>query len=156
MLKKINFKRWLSVLLAAIFVVPVVLSLFGVISIRNVLTDSMSPKIQPGDVVVSANWIKPTVGDTAIYRQKSFDGSMSQDVVHRVITLNANHEYQFKGDHNTSMDALPVPSSDVVGTVFLKIPGIGRLFNLAGLFLVALVVGGIWLVSYGIQKIRKQ
>ncbi len=155
MLKKINFKRWLSVLLAAIFVAPVVLSLFGVISIRNVLTDSMAPKIQPGDVVVSANWIKPTVGDTAIYHQKSIDGMMSQDVVHRVITLNSKNEYQFKGDHNATMDALPVPSSDVVGTVFLKIPGIGNLFNFTGFFLLMLIVGGIWLLVYGIKKLRQ-
>jgi hypothetical protein len=115
----------------------------------------MSPKIQPGDLVVSANWVKPTVGDTAIYLQKSIDGPMTQEVVHRVITLNANNEYQFKGDNNAAMDALPVPRSDVIGTVFLKVPGIGRLLNLAGLFLVTLFVGGLWLVGYGIKKIRK-
>lgn len=154
MLNKINFKRWLSVLLAAIFVVPVALSLFGVISIRNVLTDSMAPKIQPGDLVVSANWIKPAPGDTAIYHQRTIDGHLQQDVVHRVITMNANHEYQFKGDNNSSMDALNVPSSDVVGTVFLKIPGLGNLLNLTGLLIVALMAGGIWLVVFGIKKIR--
>lgn len=154
MLNKINFKRWLSVLLAAIFVVPVALSLFGVISIRNVLTDSMAPKIQPGDLVVSANWIKPAPGDTAIYHQRTIDGHLQQDVVHRVITMNANHEYQFKGDNNASMDALTVPSSDVVGTVFLKIPGLGNLLNLTGLLIVALMAGGIWLVVFGIKKIR--
>jgi signal peptidase I len=155
MLKRFNLKRWLSVLLTAIFVIPIIMSLLGFISIRNVLTTSMSPKIQPGDLVVSANWVKPTVGDTAIYLQKSIDGSMTQEVVHRVITLNANNEYQFKGDNNAAMDALPVPRSDVIGTVFLKVPGIGRLLNLAGLFLVTLFVGGLWLVGYGIKKIRK-
>lgn len=154
-MKKINFKRWLSVLLAAIFVAPLLLSLFGVISIRNVLTDSMSPNIQPGDIVVSANWIKPTLNDVAIYHQKSIDGTMSQDVVHRVITKTAAGVYQFKGDHNATMDALSVPSSDVVGTVFLKIPGLGNLFNILGLIYTALVVGGIWLITYSVKKLRK-
>jgi len=155
MLKKINFKRWLSVLLAAIFVVPVVLSLFGVISIRNVLTDSMSPRIQPGDVVVSANWIKPSLNDVAIYHQKSIDGTMTQDVVHRVITRTAEGVYQFKGDHNATMDALSVPSSDVVGTVVLKIPGLGNLLNFTGFIFLVLIVGGIWLLVYGIKKLRQ-
>ncbi len=153
-MKKINFKRWLSVLLAAIFVAPLILSLVGVISIRNVLTDSMSPRIQPGDIVVSANWIKPTLNDVAIYHQRSIDGTLTQDVVHRVITLTADGQYQFKGDHNKTMDALSVPSSDVVGTVFLKIPGLGNLFNILGLLYITLVAGGIWLIAYGMKRIR--
>lgn len=154
-MKNINVKRWLSVLLAAIFVVPVVLSLAGVISVRTVLTDSMSPKIEPGDIVVSANWIKPNLNDVAIYRQKSIDGTMAQDVVHRVITKTAQGEYQFKGDHNASMDALSVPSSDVVGAVVLKIPGLGNLFNFTGFIFLVLIVGGIWLLVYGIKKLRQ-
>ena len=153
MLKKINFKRWLSVLLAAIFVVPVVLSLFGVISIRFDQGPAAQAGVQPGDVVVSANWIKPTLNDVAIYHQKSIDGTMAQDVVHRVITRTAEGVYQFKGDHNATIDALSVPSSDVVGTVFLKIPGLGNLFNFTGFLFLVLAVGGIWLLVYGIKKL---
>jgi hypothetical protein len=80
---------------------------------------------------------------------------MSQDVVHRVITRTAKGDYQFKGDHNATMDALSVPSSDVVGTVFLKIPGIGNLFNFNGFLFLVLIVGGICLMVYGIKKLRQ-
>ena len=152
---KNSVKKWLSVLLAAIFVIPVLLNLFGVISMRIVLTESMSPKIQPGDVVVSANWIKPTLNDIAIYHQRDILGNVKQDVVHRVITINMDKVYQFKGDHNKSMDALPVPQKDIVGTVVFKVPGVGNLFTFGGLIAVLAIVGGIWAVSLGLKKLKE-
>jgi signal peptidase len=148
-------KRGLSILLATLLALPLLLSLFGVISVRSVLTNSMSPKIQPGDLVVSANWIKPTLGDVAIYHQRDFSGVIRQDVVHRVITIDALGEYQFKGDNNQSMDALSVPKDDVVGTVVLKLPLIGKFLNLLGLLTFGLIIGGIYLVGYGIRTLTK-
>ena len=156
MAKQTAFKRGLSIVLATLLAVPLLLSIFGVISIRSVLTDSMTPKIQPGDLVVSANWIKPTVGEVAIYHQRDFAGTIRQDVVHRVITLDATENYQFKGDNNQSMDALPVAKDDVVGTVFLKIPLIGKLLNPLGLMIVILIVGGGYLIGYGIRTLRNK
>ena len=141
--------------MAVSFAVPALLSIFGVISIRAVLTDSMAPKINVGDVVVSANWQTPLPGDVAIFHQRDVLGSMKQDVVHRVITISEQGEYQFKGDNNQSVDALTVPKSDIVGTVFLKVPAIGALFNAAGIFFLILLVGGIYLLMYGIRSIRK-
>jgi signal peptidase I len=148
-------KRGLSILLATLLALPLLLSLFGVISVRSVLTNSMSPKIQPGDLVVSANWIKPTLGDVAIYHQRDFAGTIRQDVVHRVITIDALGEYQFKGDNNQSMDALSVPKDDVVGTVVLKLSLIGKFLNLLGLLTFGLIIGGIYLVGYGIRALTK-
>jgi signal peptidase I len=151
---KNSLKKWLSVLLAAIFVIPVLLNLFGVISMRIVLTESMSPKIQPGDLVVSANWEKPTLNDVAIYHQRDILGNVKQDVVHRVITITAEKVYQFKGDHNKSMDALPVPEKDIVGTVVMKVPGVGNLFTVGGLIAVLAIAGGIWAISFGVKKLK--
>jgi len=155
MSKKRIASRWLSGILAAILLVPAVLSLAGVITMRVVLTDSMEPKIYPGDLVVSANWVKPGLGETAIYHQKDITGTFRQDVVHRVITINANKEYQFKGDNNKSMDALSVPQSDIVGTVFMKLPGVGKLFTATGLLFLLLIIGGIVAMGYGIRALRK-
>ncbi len=148
-------KRGLSILLATLLALPLILSLFGVISIRSVLTDSMSPKIQPGDVVVTANWIKPGLNDVAIYHQRDIQGVIRQDVVHRVITKTAEKIYQFKGDNNKSMDALSVPESDVVGTVVLKIPVVGQFLNFTGLVILVLIIGGIYLIIYGVRALRK-
>jgi signal peptidase I len=148
-------KRGLSILLATLLALPLILSLFGVISIRSVLTDSMNPKIMPGDVVVTANWIKPGLNDVAIYHQRDIQGVIRQDVVHRVITKTAEKVYQFKGDNNKSMDALSVPESDVVGTVVLKIPVVGQLLNFTGLVILVLIIGGIYLITYGVRALRK-
>jgi signal peptidase len=148
-------KRGLSILLATLLALPLILSLFGVISIRSVLTDSMNPNIQPGDVVVTANWIKPGLNDVAIYHQRDIQGVIRQDVVHRVITKTAEKVYQFKGDNNKSMDALSVPESDVVGTVVLKIPVVGQLLNFTGLVILVLIIGGIYLIIYGVRALRK-
>lgn len=153
--KKQSASRWLSGLLAAILLIPAVLSLAGVITMRVVLTDSMEPKIYPGDLVVSANWVKPGLGETAIYHQKDITGTFRQDVVHRVITMNEQGEYQFKGDNNKSMDALSVPKNDVVGTVFMKVPGVGNLLTATGLLFLTLIIGGLVAVYYGIKLLRK-
>ena len=155
MSKKLSASRWLSGILAAILLVPAVLSLAGVITMRVVLTDSMVPKINPGDLVVSANWVKPGLGEVAIYHERDVLGDFQQDVVHRVITINENHEYQFKGDNNQSMDALSVPQADVLGTVFLKVPGVGKLLTSAGLLFLLLIIGGITAIVYGIRALRK-
>ena len=141
--------------MAVSFAVPALLSIFGVISIRAVLSDSMSPKINVGDLVVSANWQTPLQGDVAIYHQRNLAGSIQQDVVHRVVTISEQGEYQFKGDNNTSIDALSVPKSDIVGTIFLKVPAIGSLLNAAGIFSLILLIGGIYLLIYGLKSIRK-
>ena len=148
-------KSWLSLIVAASLAIPAFLSIFGFISIRAVLSDSMAPKINVGDLVVSANWQTPLQGDVAIYHQRDVLGNFKQDVVHRVITISESGEYQFKGDNNDSMDALTAPKSDIVGTIFLKIPAIGSLFNLAGLFAALLLIGGIWVITYAIRNLRK-
>ena len=141
--------------MAVSFAVPALLSIFGFISIRGVLSDSMAPKINIGDLVVSANWVTPTPGDAAIYRQRDVGGVIRQDVVHRVINISSSGEYQFKGDNNVSADALAVPKSDIIGTVFLKIPGVGSLLNTAGIFSILLFIGGVSLTLYGIKNLRK-
>ena len=156
MKNKLNLKRWLSILLAVIFVVPAALSLTGVISIRAVLSDSMAPKINVGDVVVTANWQKPGLNEVAIYHQRDISGDVKQDVVHRVITISSAGEYQFKGDNNEAIDALTVDKKDIVGTVFMKVPFIGGLFTPVGLISLVLFIGGLYAVLLGIRKFRQQ
>lgn len=152
MAKSRIWKGWLSGILATILLIPGLLSVFGVISIKVVLSDSMAPNINVNDIVVSANWIKPMPGEVAIYHQRDITGLVRQDVVHRVITRNAENEYQFKGDNNQSMDALLVPKTDVIGTVFLKLAGLGNLFTFAGLMILVLLIGGMCVVVWGIKK----
>lgn len=155
MAKRIKLSTWLPTVLAAIALAPLVLNLLGVISIRVVLSDSMSPTINKNDVVITANWIKPMPSDIGIYHQRNIDGDYVQDVVHRVVAIHSDGMYQFKGDNNKSQDALLVKSNDVSGTVISQLPGVGKLFSWIGLVVVLAIASGLWLVIYGIKRLRQ-
>ena len=155
MKNKSAVRKWLSILLAAVFLLPAALSVFGVISIRAVLSDSMAPKINVGDVVVTANWLTPGLNEVGIYHQRDISGEVKQDVVHRVITISTAGEYQFKGDNNDSIDALVVAKKDIVGTVFMKVPFIGGLFTPIGILSIVLFVGGLYAVALGFRRFRQ-
>jgi hypothetical protein len=116
----------------------------------------MAPKINVGDVVVTANWQRPGLDEVAIYHQRDTAGAIQQDVVHRVITISTEGDYQFKGDNNESIDALVVSREDIVGTVFMKVPMIGGLFTPLGIISLLLFAGGIYAVLLGIRKFRQQ
>ncbi|MEY4417741.1 MAG: hypothetical protein RIQ88_179 [Actinomycetota bacterium] len=156
MAKKNIWKKWLSGFLAAIFVLPLILNLFGVISLKVVLTDSMSPIIKPGDLVVSANWMKPGLKDIGLYHERDVAGNYKQDVIHRVVTITADKQYQFKGDNNQSIDALVVPEKDVVGKVVANFTGVGNLYTPLGMLSVVSVIAGIWLVVVGVRRLRNK
>lgn len=116
------------------------LNIFGVVSLRMVQTSSMQGTIDQGSLIVSANWLKPQLGDIAVYHQKNFDGQYVDFVVHRVIAGSAEGGYVFQGDNNISADPLRVASSDVVGVVQFWIPSVSALANpLIDLVLVSLI-----------------
>ena len=115
----------ISVLTLAI----VAANLFGLISLRVVQTTSMQGTIEVGDLVVSQNWLKPEVGDIAVYKATDFQGVAQAMVVHRVIAGDEAGGYTFQGDNNQSADPQVVPASDVVGVVSFWIPGVGQIAN---------------------------
>ena len=115
---------------ASAFLLAVVLAnLFGLISLRLVQTNSMQGTIDVGDLVVSQNWLKPKVGDIAIYHAHNFQGLPAADVVHRVIAGDQTNGYTFQGDNNQSADSELVSASSVVGVVSFWIPGVAALAN---------------------------
>jgi signal peptidase I len=104
-------------------------NLFGIISLRIVQTNSMQGTIDTGDLVISQNWLKPNIGDIAIYHGHDLQGMKTGDVVHRVIAGDATNGFTFQGDNNQSADPELVPATDVVGVVSFWIPGVGALAN---------------------------
>jgi signal peptidase I len=121
--------RVFAYIVSALTLAVVAANLFGLISLRVVQTTSMQGTIDVGDLVVSQNWLKPAVGDIAIYRATDFQGAALELVVHRVIAGDQSTGYTFQGDNNQSADPELVPSSNVVGVVGFWIPGIGSIFN---------------------------
>jgi signal peptidase len=149
--KKPALGSWFAIVgyVVAALLVAVSIAIFsGTISARVVLTSSMQGTINPGDVVVAENWLKPKVGQIAIYQAKDFHGSVRAEYVHRVIAGSAETEYTFKGDNNPAPDVLPVKVKDVVGVVIFWIPKLGSYLQPAiAIPLFLLLVGLYFLIA---------
>jgi len=83
--------------------------------------DSMEPKLESGDLVLTAEG-HVGKGDVIAYRH---DG---MTVVHKVVNVRGDL-YRTRGVNNSRMDPWLVPEENVVGKVFLKVPRIGRLLQ---------------------------
>ena len=91
-----------------------------------IVSKSMSPLIEPGDLVIvlKVPYYKIRVGDIIHF----WDGQ--QFIVHRVIDIRVIGSYKFfitKGDANEAPDPDPVPQTSVLGKMILVIPKIGWL-----------------------------
>jgi signal peptidase I len=120
----------------------------GVIQARIVLTGSMAPSINPGDVVIttSADHMRPKIGDIVTYTGKRFDGSKVADFTHRIVAGDANTGFTVKGDHNPTPDVQKPTLKDIDGVVLFTIPLIGKLLS-PQIFMLLLIAGfGVWLI----------
>lgn len=122
------------VLLLAVlpFVIYAVPQVAGASHSYVVLSDSMSPEIHAGDVVVvddvPAGQIE--VGDVVTY--DSTDAN--QLITHRVVSISESggeRQFETKGDANEESDPRPVPASAVVGVVQFHVPLIGHVISFA-------------------------
>lgn len=125
-----------------------------------VLTDSMYPTIQSGDLVIckTAEAEDIQVGDVIAY----FDPAGNGDnvVTHRVIEVtNENGKLAFRtqGDANNTPDESAVPSDSLVGVYYTRIAGAGNvamfLQSSTGL-IVCVVIPLLLLVGYDIIRRR--
>jgi signal peptidase I len=91
---------------------------------RVVLTSgSMSPLIDPGDVVIAAPVQHPIEpGAVVVFQNPNKPGSL---VTHRVLELLPDGSYRTKGDANPQPDVSPVTPNLVIGRGTLLVPGIG-------------------------------
>lgn len=92
-------------------------TVFG-FSAAVVVTGSMSPAIEPGDLVVCRRSADYAVGDVITFR------SGASLVTHRIVG-SAENGYITQGDANNVADADPVPRGAVVGKVVFTVPKLG-------------------------------
>ena len=102
-----------------------------------VLTSSMEPTIDAGDVVYTYDTGNYNEGDVITYRR---DGRL---VTHRVIAADAG-SFRTKGDASDSPDRYLVSEEMIVGKVVLHLPYLGRLLAARA----DLYLGGALLVLY--------
>lgn len=123
-------------LLTLPFIVHTLLAIAPSAGSYAVLTSSMEPTIDAGDLVYTYEADEYAPGDVITYRH---EGAL---VTHRVVAVNSAG-YQTQGDANDAPDGYTVPPDAVVGKVILTIPVVGRI--IAGhmaVYLIALLIGG--------------
>ena len=133
-----------------------------------VLTDSMYPQIQSGDLIICRQTDPETisVGDVITFFDPAGNGTSI--VTHRVIEITEEDgqlAFRTRGDANNADDRLAVRADKVVGTYWQRIPGAGRVAmfmqTTAGLILcvvlpLVLLVGFDLLRSRRVEKSRRQ
>ena len=134
--------------MVALFLVTSTLTFTKVIDTRVVLTGSMMPTINPGDIVFTApvSRISPKINDVVVYSGKRFDGSPVAPFAHRIIGGTPSEGFIMKGDANPESDVQRPKLSEIEGVVFFRAPFVGKLLQPQTMMLLLLSGFGIWLI----------
>ncbi|MDS0241713.1 MULTISPECIES: signal peptidase I [unclassified Haloferax] len=139
------------VLLVAVALVVVLAApqAFGADASYTVLSGSMSPTFDAGDVVVVRD-VPPadiSEGDIITYREagSAITDERTDRVTHRVVAVDRSADgpvFRTKGDANEDVDSDPVAADRVVGRVWFHVPylGLAAQFVQSGLGLVLFVI----------------
>ena len=134
--------------MVALFLATSALTFAKVIDTRVVLTGSMVPTINAGDVIFTApvSRISPKINDVVVYSGKRFDGTPVAPFAHRIIGGSPLAGFEMKGDANTEADVQRPKLSEIEGVVFLKVPFVGKLLQPQTMMLLLLSGFGVWLI----------
>ena len=140
--------RWFGYALAFTLISFSILSFQGSIKARVVLTGSMVPVINPGDVILTtpASNITPKIGTIVAYVGRRFDGTAVGVFSHRIIGGNAQTGFIVKGDANPAPDTQKPKIADITGVVIFVIPFIGKFLTPKALMVIIPLIFGLWLI----------
>lgn len=108
--------------------------------------NSMFPLYQEDDFVITHHHAEYAVGDVVAYRVPPGQLGGGLMVIHRIVGGSASTGYVLKGDNNPIADPWHPVAADVVGTTWVHVPRLGKLFVaihrpiVPGLFFGALAV----------------
>jgi signal peptidase I len=100
----------------------------------TVLTGSMQPALDPGDVVLSQSRspLEVRPGDVVTFHDPGRDGAL---VTHRVESMRRNGptvSFVTKGDANDVSERWSVPADGSIGRAVLNVPEVGHVLQRAG------------------------
>ena len=146
-----------SILILLLLATSSLLVTTNVVQAKIVLTESMQPVINPGDLLVSISprFNSPQVGEVVIYTGKKFDGTVVASFAHRVIGGDESTGYIVKGDANEQADVQRPILSEIEGVVLFSIPKVGLLLNPKTMTLFLVFLLGIWFVANGARAYLK-
>ena len=140
--------RVVGYVLASVLLTFSALSFSGIVKARIVLTGSMVPAINPGDIILTTppTRLAPKKGDIVAYVGRRFDGASVGVFSHRIIGGDAINGFIVKGDANPSPDVQHPKIPDITGIVFFTIPFIGKILTPKALIVLVPLIFGFWLV----------
>jgi signal peptidase len=132
------------------------LSFTGNVKARIVLTGSMAPAINTGDVIITVPVTKkvPQKNDVIAYQAKRFNGDNVAVFSHRIIGGDIENGFIVKGDANKSPDPQKPMAQDILGVVIFAIPFIGKLLTPKALFLLIPCLFGLWLITDAMKNVE--
>jgi signal peptidase I len=163
----INTVRYITlaavVILVGLLIATVVIpAIQGSTCFLIVLSGSMAPSMNPGDIVIS-NHIDPKdvhLNDVITFIYADYPKKF---ITHRVVNVASSEagmiQYQTKGDANKEPDGRWVQSQEVVGKVTFVIPYLGYVSNFAKSklgFLTIIIIPAILIISQGVWTIHKE
>lgn len=146
--------RFTGYFFSAVVLTFAALSTTGAVKARVVLTGSMSPAINPGDIVLlaSPSRVAPEVGEVATYTARRFSGEKVGLFTHRIIGGDATTGFTMKGDANPTPDTQRPKIADIEGVVFFVIPFLGYLFSARTLMILIPLLVGLWFIADALRN----
>jgi signal peptidase I len=147
--------RAMKIAAAVVALVFFASALTGFMQLRVVLTGSMKPAINPGDLVIAIkpSAVKPHVGKVVLYSARDLQGNAVTVWSHRIIAGNSKKGFIIKGDANSQPDIGTIPITDIQSVVILRVPFIGHLFNIYSLLM---IFGGLMLISMASSRRKRE
>lgn len=157
--KYVGIKKAFSIsgyVVAILLMVFAGLSFTGNVKARIVLTGSMAPAINVGDVIITTPITSkaPQIDDVIAYQAKRFNGENVAVFSHRIIGGDIDNGFIVKGDANKSPDPQKPKAEDILGVVFFVIPFIGNLLTPKALFLLLPCAFGLWLIMDAMKNVE--
>jgi len=151
--KVMSFSGYMIAILLMVFAG---LSFTGNVKARIVLTGSMSPAINVGDVIVTVPITQkaPQIDDVIAYQAKRFNGENVAVFSHRIIGGDIENGFIVKGDANKSPDPQKPKAADILGVVLFTIPFVGNLLTPKALFLLLPCAFGLWLILDAMKNVE--
>lgn len=127
------------------------------ISVYTVLSGSMSPAFEAGDVVLSQKFNTSALktGDIISFNDPNIPGKI---ITHRITKVGPQNTYTTKGDANNADDSWSVAGNNVLGKVILSIPKLGFLFAFTKTvkgFLLLIVLPGLIIIGSELFSLAK-
>lgn len=143
-----RYSQYVGYGMLAVLVLFTALSFTGAFKSRVVLTGSMAPNINPGDIVITVPVKDRSLqtGDVVTYQARRFNGEGVGVFTHRIIGGDAKTGFLVKGDNNPSPDIQKPKVSDILGLVVFRIPFLGHLITPRALAILIPTIIGLWLV----------